>query len=502
VPYIADGVPGWYQPSLTLYDAQGREVAFVDDFRHHPDPVMFYKVEKDGEYLVEVKDVLYRGRDDFVYRLTIAAMPYITDIFPLGGQRNSQVPITLRGINLPTDRLTLDLPADCPARRSVQLKEQGFTSNALPLAVDDLPEKFESEPNNTPEQANRIEHPAIVNGRIGRDGDVDYFVISAQAKETLVMECFARRLDSPLDSLLTLFGPKGQQVAENDDTVDKSEGLVTHHADSYLQYTFPAVGDYLLRIADVQGKGGDEYAYRLAIGPPRPDYVLRIRPDNPRAPQGGTAMFTVLAMRRDGFNGEIKLSTSGLPEGFIAPSEVIAEKQNETRMSISAPPEAPLGIFRPKVVGTARIGEQDVVREAVPSEDLLQAFYYMHNVPSQEMLLAVIEKGPFTLTLDLPPREVLQIPRSGRVEFVVKVTYKEGVKPGVITLRPDRLPKEWQIDAPPIAADQTQTTVTITTFGNQAVFAGQRGNLIITASMKTGNATSVGFVPVIAYEIR
>ena len=24
VPYIADGVPGWYQPSLTLYDAQGR----------------------------------------------------------------------------------------------------------------------------------------------------------------------------------------------------------------------------------------------------------------------------------------------------------------------------------------------------------------------------------------------------------------------------------------------------------------------------------------------
>jgi hypothetical protein len=40
-----------------------------------------------------------------------------------------------------------------------------------------------------------------------------------------------------------------------------------------------AAGDYLLRLADVQGRGGDEYAYRLSIAPPGPDFVLRTRPD-------------------------------------------------------------------------------------------------------------------------------------------------------------------------------------------------------------------------------
>ena len=501
VPYIADGVPGWYQPSLTLYDAQGREIAFVDDFRHHPDPVLFYKVEKGGEYMVEVKDVLYRGRDDFVYRLHIGAMPYITHFFPLGGQRNSKTQIQLHGINLPASSMTLDLPADSPPRRSVQLASNGFTSNARPFAVGDLPEAFESEPNNAPEQATRIEAPAVVNGRIGSASDVDYFVFAAKPKQTLVMQVFARRLDSPLDSLLTLFNPKGQQIQENDDTIDRSEGLIPHHSDSSITYTFPVAGDYLLRLADVQGKGGDEYAYRLSISPPEPDYVLRTRPDNLRSPQGGNSMFTVIAMRRDGFNGEIKLATSGLSEGFVVPPEVIAQGQNETRMIISAPATVPIGIFSPKIIGTARIGDRDVVREALASEDLMQAFYYMHNVPTKEMLLAIIEKGPFTLSLDLPPREVLKVPRSGRVEVVVKAAFKEGVTPGDITLRSDRTPREWQIEVSPIPAGQNQTTITITVFGNKAVFAGQRGTLIITANMKIGKANVYGFVPAIPYEV-
>jgi hypothetical protein len=100
---------------------------------------------------------------------------------------------------------------------------------------------------------------------------------------------------------------------------------------------------------------------------------------------------------------------------------VIAKGANEARMIISAPLSAPIGLLSPKIVGTARIGDKDVVREAAASEDLMQAFYYMHNVPTREMLLAILERGPFTLTLDLPPREVLKVPRSGRVEVAVKV---------------------------------------------------------------------------------
>ena len=50
VPYVADGVPGWFQAVLRLCDANGKEVAYNDDFRFNPDPVIYFEVPEDGEY--------------------------------------------------------------------------------------------------------------------------------------------------------------------------------------------------------------------------------------------------------------------------------------------------------------------------------------------------------------------------------------------------------------------------------------------------------------------
>ena len=40
IPYLADAVPGWFQATLALRDGKGNEVAYVDDDRFHPDPVL------------------------------------------------------------------------------------------------------------------------------------------------------------------------------------------------------------------------------------------------------------------------------------------------------------------------------------------------------------------------------------------------------------------------------------------------------------------------------
>ena len=71
IPYLADAVPGWFQAVATLYDSSGKEVAFSDDYGFDPDPVMFYKIPADGDYRIEVRDSIYRGREDFVYRITL-----------------------------------------------------------------------------------------------------------------------------------------------------------------------------------------------------------------------------------------------------------------------------------------------------------------------------------------------------------------------------------------------------------------------------------------------
>jgi hypothetical protein len=237
------------------------------------------------------------------------------------------------------------------------------------------------------------------------------------------MEVQARRLGSPLDSIITLFNSEGAQLAEQDDA-DMGDPLLTHHADSRLDYTFPADGDYVVRIQDVQGGGGEAYAYRLDIAAPRPDFALRTVPENLRLGAADSAFVTVKALRKDGFNGEIDLAVQNLPKGFLASKAVIAAGQVETRLTVTAPPDARVALFSPTVVGTATLDKDVVTREAGGAEDVMQAFSLRHDVPTREILVAVIESADFTLTTNILPSEVRGVRQESQVPVVVKALRK------------------------------------------------------------------------------
>jgi hypothetical protein len=49
---------------------------------------------------------------------------------------------------------------------------------------------------------------------------------------------------------------------------------------------------------------------------------------------------------------------------------------------------APLAV---SIVGTARIGAQEVVREAIPAEDRMQAFLWRHLVPASELQVMIFD---------------------------------------------------------------------------------------------------------------
>ena len=71
-PYIGDAVPGFFNPQLALKDKRGKVVATADDAaRFRPDPVLAFTPPADGEYALEIHDVLYRGRADFVYTVRV-----------------------------------------------------------------------------------------------------------------------------------------------------------------------------------------------------------------------------------------------------------------------------------------------------------------------------------------------------------------------------------------------------------------------------------------------
>ena len=179
MPYLADAVPGWFQATVAMYDAKGNEVAYDDDFRFDPDPALCYLVPKDGEYTIEIKDAIYRGREDFVYRITIAEVPFITSIFPLGARVGEQTTVEVKGWNLPLSKITPNSKE--LGIHPLTLLRGAWVSNCMPFAVDDLPECLEQEPNGTAENAQQVALPIIVNGRIDNRADRDVFRFDGHA---------------------------------------------------------------------------------------------------------------------------------------------------------------------------------------------------------------------------------------------------------------------------------------------------------------------------------
>jgi hypothetical protein len=371
-----------------------------------------------------------------------------------------------------------------------------------------MPEAPEAEPNDSAVKANKIETPVTVNGRIGQVGDVDCFTFKVEAQQKLIMEVRARRLDSPLDSIIALFDSKGQELAEDDDTVDLGAGMAIHHADSQVVYTFPSAGDYVLKLRDAQSKGGEEYAYRLTVAAPRPDFLVQITPDNPRLGQGGSATLTAYAARRGDFGGEVRIAAKDLPQGFLLSDAVIPAGQNRVRLTVTAPVDAPLGIISPTFTGTATIGTKEIVREAVPVEDVAQAFAYQHKVPTKEFLLTVMESASLVMSADVPPKQVLEIPQGGAAEMVLKVSRKKGTK-GAVQLAKyapviegmATMPVAELITVKPVTVAPTKSEAKITVAASVEAPVGLMECIVITGDMKAGKETFTGVAPAISVKV-
>ena len=478
IPYIADAVPGWFQATLAIYDAQGHELAYDDDYRFDPDPVLYCQIPADGEYVLEIKDAIYRGREDFVYRIAIGELPFVTGVFPLGGPAGERTSVQLTGWNLPVDKLKLDGTNKEPGVYPLSVRQGKWTSNLLPFAVDALSECMEKEPNSEPAAAQRVTMPVIVNGRVDPPDDCDVFSFEGRAGSQLVAEVYARRLNSPLDSLLKLTDATGRQLALNDDSEDKGAALITHQADSRISITLPASGVYYLHLRDAQHQGGSDYAYRLRISPPQPDFALRIVPSTLNTRAGSTIPLTVYALRKDGFSGEIALRLKDAPKGFALGGARVPSGQDQVRITLTMPstsPEEPVSL---KLEGRATIDGRQVVRPVVPTENMIQAFEYRHLVACQEMKVTVAGRAAGRGLLALRDESLVKIPAGGTARVQVRVP--SAVLDRVV-LNLSEPPEGIAIQD--VAATDNGVEIVLKSDSAKAK-PGLKGNLIVTASPK------------------
>ena len=483
IPYISDAVPGWFQATLALYDAAGKEVGYAGNYTFHQDPVLHYEVAHDGEYTLEIKDSIYRGREDFVYRITLGEMPFITGVFPLGGKTGAKTRVELTGWNLPKTRLNAPPPS-------------------VPFVRDTLPESMEKEPNSAVKNAQKLKLPVIVNGRIQQPGDTDIFRFEGRAGEEIVAEVMARRLDSPLDSILRLTDAAGKELALNDDAEDKSSAMLTHHADSQIQVKLPANGTYYLHLTDAQRKGGPLFAYRLRLSHPRPDYELRVVPASLNVRAASTTPITVYAIRRDGFAGEIGLRLKDAPGGFMLSGATIPRGQDKVRLTLTAPGGRVDKPVKLHLEGHATIDGKEARRAGIPAEDMMQAFYYHHLLPSADWMVRVngAQRGGGWK----PVEKRVQLPAGGSAP--VEVFVPAGRFNGTVLMALNEAPEGLAIESIAQARDGFHILVTA---DKDKIKPGLAGNLIVEAYLERAGSPGtlnkrrlpLGMLPAIPFEI-
>ena len=510
MPYLADAVPGWFQAVLTLYDGRGIEVAYAGAYYYRQDPVIYYEVPEDGEYVVEIRDSIYRGREDFVYRITLGELPLVTGIFPLGARAGQDVTVELQGWNILENQLKVRAVVD--RNRPVRwysVPQTDKVSVRFPLRIDMTSELLDQEPNDTPQTAQAVTLPIIVNGRIDRPGDIDVFRFDAHG--TVVAEVYARRAGSPLDSSVSLTDATGAEIGFNDDFRDDAQPLLTHHADSLLTAVVSGKGPYCLHLSDAQRKGGKDFIYRLYIRPPRPDFELRVVPSCIIARPGTTVPITVHALRRDGFDDPIHLSLVEPPDGFKLSGTVVPGNADKMRLTLTVPPIAAMQPFILEMDGQS-LGSRKhrrFSRSAIPAESMMQAFLWLQIVPAEQWAVLVNGVAAAKLPVEFLPLNRAKLKHGGKTPLGALLT---GKNPPANELRVELSQPPKGITVEKVSPEAPGLVVVLATDAG-TVEPGLEGNLIFevfrewtpapteATSKPKPQRRSFGILPAISFEV-
>ena len=493
-PYVSSQRPGWLEGLITIWHAEDadrvskRPVAYAHDFGGRQDPLLVFQVPRDGDYVVEIRDELFRGRAQFYYRLAIGELPYVMAAFPAGGRRGSTVPVALRGVNLP-DNLTVQVTVPDgqvidPFWREVVSTKRGWT-NEIILHAGDWPEAVEKEPNDASDQATAVSLPATINGVIEREGDFDSFRFTAKKGERWIFETVAQGLTSPLDARLDLYDAKGRRLKASDDWKGTFDARIDH--------TFAADGEYTIRVGDQTGLGSPRHVYRLVARPLTPDFRLTVSPDNPRVAAGGAVALRVLVDRIDGFNSDIQLSVEGAPKGAKIHSGVLGGTVGEQTVVIEVPADAKPSLVPIRVIGKAKVGDRELVRPAVPSEQIRYINTWKY-VPAEDMMLAIVAPAPLTLHWAKPK---IVIHGNQKLEVPVRVERAPGYE-GAVRMTVQGLPP--RVASPPLTLDgkTTEGKLEIRAYGKAPV---NTADVVLVTTIRYQGRTHVQYSPPLRVEV-
>ncbi len=444
--------------------------------------------QTDGTYLLKVADFLYRGGDDYFFRLTLTSGPRIDFALPAAGLPGTKTNIALYGRNLPggkpangfasdgkaLEQLNVEVvfPGDQrkryldtglimrPSNAGVdgfeyRLKTPKGIANPILLGFATAPVVLEREPNNEPDQAQKIRPPCEINGQFFSAREQDWFTFEAKKGDAYWIEVLSQRLGLPTDPFVLV-----QRVTKNDKGEEQTSDVLeladsdtnlgdrefnTSSRDPAGRFEAKEDGTYRLVVRDLfqRAERSPRFIYRLSIRPESPDFRLvaqslapKLKADAknidigiPLLRRGETLPVRVMAFRRDGFNGDIMLSIENPPPGLVFDGDVIASGKNSTVILLSATEDAPAFVGPLQLVGQAQIGDKELSRPARAGTMVFPVANYDTQRPesrlAQEFMFAISEQESAPVTIAAAEKKIWEAAANGKLEIPLKIKRDE-----------------------------------------------------------------------------
>jgi len=227
----------------------------------------------------------------------------------------------------------------------------------------------EAEPNETLAGAKAAIAPGVLGGRIQSPGDIDCWLVELKKGEPVAIESRSLQPTSPLAILLTVRDEKSQQLAELD-------GSTVASGNPVLNFKPPADGKYVLEIRErFARRGGPQFAYEVAIGPPPADFRL-LAPDSVAVDIGTDKKIDVQIERTGDWKSSLTIHVEGLPAGVTCDDATAPPNANKATLTFKCAKDTPVVSASLRITGRAQIGGQQVEHAAVlggQKKDLLVA---------------------------------------------------------------------------------------------------------------------------------
>src|SRR5262249_24688136 len=402
------------------------------------DPLVDFVAPADGDYLVKLHDLSYRG--GYTYRLIVTDRPQVENVFPRAVQAGKETELSSFGRNLragskpsswkifdlpldesritvkppadildlgayrffehPTDHSVLPSAATCTLRGfQVRPKFGDAFADAQTLLLVETPVTLEAEPNDTPETAQSIALPAVVCGRFDRERDADWYTFETTDAGPYAFEVYCERLAGRADPYLVVADAKGTRVAELDDFGHRVNAFDGHLRDPSGVVNLAAKTTYRVLVQDRYRRGGARYQYVLTVNRAVPDFfAAAIHSQNPgpaglTVRAGGAAYLDVVIHASGGFNGPSTLTAEGLPPGVHAQPTTV--RGNHGAFVVWADAGAAEWTGTVRLFATAKQGERVLRREVRPYTRVWTDPSLGSSRPTRELALAGRPGAPF-----------------------------------------------------------------------------------------------------------